>query len=95
MLLISAVFLTVSPSHCCASFPLVSCDLVNWIFPVQLFVGGMGGTKVDFRRSFFFFFKHMKPDCVLCGAANPLSLQTRLSPGGFLPPQHASVNPSS
>lgn len=70
-------FLTVSPSHCCASFPLVSCDLVNWIFPIQLFVGGMGGTKVDFRRSFFFFFKHMKPDCVLCGATNPLSLQNQ------------------
>lgn len=80
MLLISAIFLMVSLSECCASYLFIPCTLMNWIFLSQLFVGSMGRrARVDSgflpqRKSFL----RMATGCasLCCHRSSPSPKQT-------------------
>lgn len=88
MLLISTIFLIVSLSQCCVSYLFIPCNLINWIFLCQLFVGGVGGARVDFQifasERVFFYIWYLA--VFLCVATSTLLFQARFSLGGFLTP---------
>lgn len=86
MLLISTIFLTVSLTQSCASYLLIPCNLMNWSF-LSLIC-----RRSEWGQSRFLDFC-LRESLFTCGAwvcfyvaASLLTLQTRLSLGGFLSP---------